>query len=155
MKRKIKRKIITAEDQQEILKKYLDGYSMTDLAEVFGICLASVRSILKIVMDTDSPLQSRKKLWSENKFVPVHLEDRLDANGKKKSFKKDKRFFKSIPVVAELINCNEITHADIARKLRCSREYVGQVAEALADCGIDVSRKNDARGRVAQRGVVA
>jgi biotin operon repressor len=151
----MKRKVISYEVQQEILKKYLDGWSMTDLTEIYKISLDGIRSVLKTTMDTKSPCQARKQLWADNKFVPVHLKDRISKSGKKSPFQRKKRFFKNIPVVIELMNDRVITHADIGRKLRVSREYVGQVAEALAHYGVDVSRENGARGRVAQRGTIA
>jgi len=151
----MKRKVISSEIQQDILKKYMDGWSMTDLTELYKISLDGIRSVLKITMDTKSPCQARKKLWADNKFVPVHLKDRISKSGKKSSFQKEKRFFKNVPVIVELMNDREITHADIGRKWKVSREYVGQVAEALAYYGVDVSRINGARGRIAKRGSIA
>jgi len=150
----MKRKVINVDLQQEIVKQYLDGWSMTDLAGLYKISLESVRDVLKASMNTKSPCQARKSLWAQNKFVPVHLKERIDKDGKKGKQKSGIGNLKSIPVAAELIKDRDITHSELGRKLKVSREYVGQIAESLATHGVDVSRNNVAQGRTPSRGVI-
>lgn len=151
----MKRKVIDSEIQQEIVKHYLDGWSMTDLGKTYKVSMASIRSVLQITMDVKSPCQARKALWKEGKFIPVHLQGRIDSSGKKSKKVNKQVYFKNIPIAVNLIQDKVISHSEIGRKHIVSREYVGQVAEALANSGLDVSRENNIQGRVAMRGTIS
>lgn len=138
----MKRKIVSPELAQLIVTQYMEGYSMCDLSKEHSMTYSSVREILKSSMDCESPCRERQKLWSEKKFLPAKKAQYLDDNGKVKKFNRKVLHSKMLPVALELINNREISHAEIARKFICSREYVGQVAEGIAHFGHDVSRLN-------------
>lgn len=134
----MKRKIISPDDLQKIVKDYLDGWSMCDLAKEYKFSYDTIRYAIKSAIDSDTPSAYRKEYWKRNNFIPVKVRNEGSdlSSDKINSMLQNK----CIPIVVSLIKNREMSHSEIGRSRCCSREYVGKVAEACASYGLDVSR---------------
>lgn len=117
------RKSWSEKERKELIDAFLGGMSLTDISAANKIYHLDLRYILATEFGTHQLLRYRKIYWQE-RGEPV-------PNNKSKSIK----------ITCDLLMEKDLSYADIARKNKCSRERVGQIAEIIASIGHKVSRE--------------
>lgn len=145
MKNKYYKVMLTVSDIDDMSAMFLDGMSITEIANVFGMKAYSVRNHLIDRFNTTRLLHYRKKHGVAH-IVGVK-EDAPLRPMKSKT--------RVVSIIKSLVTEPQKTYSEIAKDHSVSRERVGQVAEICGDIGWDVSRKHSRRGRPALRGKAA
>ena len=108
---------------------FLDNQmQLIDISEKYEIDYNQLRTMFQRDFDTVMLLQFRK-FYRRDKYGEQLSNRRKPSTSQR-----------VVGITCSLIHDTELNYADIARKFRCSRERVGQVAELIAKAGFHVAR---------------
>jgi hypothetical protein len=105
-----------------------ENMQLIDISEKYQIDYHQLRAMLQRDFDTVMLLQFRK-FYRRDKYGEQLSNRRKPSTSQR-----------VVGITCSLIHDKELNYADIARKFRCSRERVGQVAELIANNGFNVAR---------------
>lgn len=137
--------MLTVSDIDDMAEMFLNGMSIADVSNVFGMKAHSVRDRLVDRFGTTKLLDYRKK----------HGKAPLTAVQENEPLKPMVKKTRVVSIIKALVTEPEKTYREIAQDHLVSRERVGQIAELCGDVGWDVSRKHSKRGRPSIRGKAA
>lgn len=114
---------------EDMKRDFLDNQmQLIDISEKYEVDYNQLRAMLQRDFDTVMLIQFRK-------HYRKHVYDEDLTKRRKPSTSQ-----RVVGITCSLIHDTELNYADIARKFRCSRERVGQVAELIAKAGFNVAR---------------